>query len=153
MAGPSLCFITTTGTDAMSETEPNNFNVILRNVRRFRFTKEQVFRLWKCALKDDDKLVDAAIEKLYEEMIAFNPSRTESVIQLIIDRDDAAETIFRGLLRDISRLPTTGQYHPHAPWGAAPSLSTTQHLKEIAPQDLISSETTRHKSNDPDVNA
>jgi hypothetical protein len=139
----------------MSETEPNKFNLILRNFRRLRLTKEQVFRLWKCAIKDDDKLVDAAIEKLYEEMIAFDPPRAESVIQLIIDRDDAAEPVFRGLLRDmtISRLPTAGQYRHHAPWSAAPSLSTTQHLRELAPQDLISSETTRSKSNDPDVNA
>ena len=61
----------------MSETEPNNFNVILRNVRRFQLTREQVFGLWKCAVKDDDKLVDAAVEKLYEEMVAFNQARAE----------------------------------------------------------------------------
>ena len=61
----------------MTEIGPNNFNEILLNVRRFRLTKEQVFRLWKCAVKDNDKLVDAAIEKLYEEMIAFDPARAE----------------------------------------------------------------------------
>jgi hypothetical protein len=134
----------------MSETEPNNFNVILRNVRRFQLTREQVFGLWKCAVKDDDKLVDAAIEKLYEEMVAFNQARAESVIRMIIDRDDAAETIFRGLLRDM----TIGSQHGrHVPWSAAASSSTTQHLEEIGSQDLIMSETTRNKSNDSDVNA
>ena len=138
----------------MADVPPHNFNVILQSDQRYRLTPEQVFRLWKCALKDDDKLVDAAIEKLYEEMIAFNPARAESVIQLIIDRDDAAETIFRGLLRDmtIGRLPKAGQYGRHVPWGGAASLSTTQHLGEIAPQDLVSSETTRNKPNDSDVN-
>ena len=75
----------------MTEIGPNNFNEILLNVRRFRLTKEQVFRLWKCAVKDNDKLVDAAIEKLYEEMIAFDPARAESVVQLTINRDDTAE--------------------------------------------------------------
>ena len=84
----------------MADISPDDFIVNLRSDRRCRLTPEQVFRLWKCALKDDDKLVDAAIEKLYEEMIAFNPARAESVIRMIIDRDDAAETIFRGLLRD-----------------------------------------------------
>jgi hypothetical protein len=41
--------------------------VILQSTRECRLTKNQVFRLWKCAIKDDDKLVDAVIEKLYEE--------------------------------------------------------------------------------------
>jgi len=126
----------------------------LQGVSRCQLTPEQVFRLWKCAIKDDDKLVNMVLEQLYNEMIAFNPSRAESVIQLIIDRDDAAETIFRGLLRDmtIGRLPKAGQYGRHVPWGGAASLSTTQHLGEIAPQDLVSSETTRNKPNDSDVN-
>ena len=48
----------------MTERTSQNFNVILRNTRRCRLTKEQVFRLWKCAVKDDDKLVDTAIEQL-----------------------------------------------------------------------------------------
>ena len=86
----------------MTEIGPNNFNEILLNVRRFRLTKEQVFRLWKCAVKDNDKLVDAAIEKLYEEMIAFDPARAESVVQLTINRDDTAELTFRGMLRDMT---------------------------------------------------
>ena len=55
---------------AMTERTPQDLEVILRSLRGCRLTKDQVFRLWKCAVKDDDKLVDAVIEKLYEEMIA-----------------------------------------------------------------------------------
>ena len=86
----------------------------------------------KCAVKDNDKLVDAAIEKLYEEMIAFDPARAESVVQLTINRDDTAELTFRGMLRDmtIGRLPKAGQYRRHDSWGAAPTLSTTQRSQE-----------------------
>jgi hypothetical protein len=62
MAGASSRSINNTGTNAMTEIGPNNFNEILLNVRRFRLTKEQIFRLWKCAVKSNDKLVDAAIE-------------------------------------------------------------------------------------------
>jgi len=134
----------------MTEIGPNNFNESLRNVRRFRLSKEQVFRLWKCAVKDNDKLVDAVIEKLYEEMIAFDPARAESVVQQTINRDETAELTFRGMLRDmtISCLPT-GQYRRHHPSGAAPSLSSTQHSQEPnADQEFISSQTTTNKSSD-----
>ena len=128
----------------MTEIGPNNFNEILLNVRRFRLTKEQVFRLWKCAVKDNDKLVE-----LYEEMIAFDPARAESVVQLTINRDDTAELIFRGMLRDMTiGCPSkAGQYRRHHPWGAAPSLSTTQHSQEPN-AELMSSQTTRNKSSD-----
>ena len=135
----------------MTEIGPNNFNEILLNVRRFRLTKEQVFRLWKCAVKDNDKLMDAAIEKLYEEMIAFDPARAEFVVQLTINRDDTAELTFRGMLRDMTiGCPSkAGQYRRHHPWGAAPSLSTTQHSQEPnADQELMSSQTTTNKSSD-----
>jgi len=88
-------------------------------------TKPSIPLLWKCAVKDDDKLVDAVIEKLYEEMIAFDLARAETVMQLIIDRDEAAVTTFRGLLQDIATSdPKTVQSRCH---GASP----TQHLQEL----------------------
>ena len=100
--------------------------VMLQGVRECRLTKNQVFRLWKCAVKDDDKLVDAVIEKLYEEMIAFDLARAETVMQLIIDRDEAGLPTFRGLLQDLaaSDHPETDQSRCH---GASP----TQHLQEL----------------------
>ena len=52
-------------------------------------TKEQIYRLWKCAIKDDDRLVDALIQKFYDTMIAFDPKRAEIVIRLIVDRHEA----------------------------------------------------------------
>ena len=71
-------------------------------------TKEQVYRLWKCAIKDDDRLVDALIQKFYDTMIAFDPKRAEIVIRLIVDRHEAAEPTFHRLLRDITmRLTNT----------------------------------------------
>ena len=95
----------------MTERTPQGLNVMLQSVRERRLTKNQVFRLWKCAVKDDDKLVDAVIEKLYEEMIAFDLARAETVMQLIIDRDEAAVPTFRDLLQAIatSDLPKTDQ--------------------------------------------
>jgi len=86
----------------MTERTRQGLNVMLQSVRECRLTKNQVFRLWKCAVKDDDKLVDAVIEKLYEEMIAFDIARAETVMQLIIDRDDAALPAFRDLLQDVA---------------------------------------------------
>ena len=133
----------------MTERIPQGLNVMLQSVRECRLTKNQVFRLWKCAVKDDDKLVDAVIEKLYEEMIAFDLARAETIMQLIIDRDEAAVPTFRGLLQDIagSDLPKTDQSRRH---GAPP----TQHLQELGvPRELIRPIISINKTSDPDVNA
>jgi hypothetical protein len=135
---------------AVTERTSQNFNVILRNTRQCRLTKEQVFRLWKCAVKDDDKLVDTAIEQLYEEMIAFDLARAETVIQLIIERHEAAAPTFRDLLQDIatSGLPKAGRSD------RTPSVSAMQHLQELGmPRELIRPIISISKTNDPDVNA
>jgi len=135
---------------AVTERTPQNLDVILQSVRQCRLTKEQVFRLWKCAVKDDDKLIDAAIEQLYEAMIAFDLARAEIVMQLIIERHEAAAPTFRGLLQDIatSGLPKSGRSD------RTPSLSAMQHLEEIGmPRELIRPIISISKTNDPDVNA
>ena len=133
----------------MTERTPQGLNVMLQSVRECRLTKNQVFRLWKCAVKDDDKLVDAVIEKLYEEMIAFDLARAETVMQLIIDRDEAAVPTFRDLLQDIatSDLPKASQSRCHG-------ASSTQHLQELGvPRELIRPIISINKMSDPDVNA
>jgi hypothetical protein len=76
-------------------------NTIIKSIQRCPLTEEQVYRLWRCAIKDDDKLIDKVIEKVYDEMIAFDPERADSVMQLIIDRDEVAGPTFRILLQDI----------------------------------------------------
>ena len=74
---------------------------ILKSVRQCPLTEEQVFRLWRCAIKDDDNLIDTVIEKLYDKMVAFDPERADTVMQLIIERDEVAGPSFRTLLQDI----------------------------------------------------
>jgi hypothetical protein len=133
----------------MTEGKPQGLNVILQSVRECRLTKDQVFRLWKCAVKDDDKLVDAVIEKFYEEMVAFDLARAETVMQLIIDRDEAAASTFRGLLQELatSDLAKTGQSRCQ---GASP----TQHSQELGvPRELIRPIISINKTSEPDVNA
>jgi hypothetical protein len=64
-------------------------------------TPEQVFRLWRCAIKDDEELVDELIERLYENIVAFDCKRAESVIALIVRRSLSARWAFRSLLKDM----------------------------------------------------
>jgi hypothetical protein len=64
-------------------------------------TREQVFRLWQCAIKDDEELVDEIIERLYENIIEFDDKRAESVIELIVRRSVTARWAFCSLLRDM----------------------------------------------------
>jgi hypothetical protein len=61
----------------------------------------EVFRLFNCAVKDDDALVDAIVEKLYREMKQFDLERAERAIELIVDRDTEAGSRFGALLNDM----------------------------------------------------
>jgi hypothetical protein len=63
--------------------------------------ESQVVRLFKCAVKDDDKLVDAIVEKLYGTMKDFDAGRAKQTVELIVDRDTTAALKFRALLDDL----------------------------------------------------
>ena len=88
----------------MTEIGQEYLTAILKSNRRSPLTEGQVYRLWRCAVKDDDKLIDTVIEKVYDEMIIFDPERADFVMQLIIDRDEIAGHIFRTLLQDIKTV-------------------------------------------------
>jgi hypothetical protein len=85
----------------MTDIAPESLNAIHQHVRQCSLTKEQVFRLWKCAIKDDDKLVDEMIQQIYEHIIAFDYQRAECVIELVVRRHASAICAFRALLRDM----------------------------------------------------
>jgi hypothetical protein len=58
-------------------------------------------RLFKCAVKDDDVLVDAIVEKLYGTMQDFDAGRAKQTVELIVDRDTTAASKFRALLDEL----------------------------------------------------
>jgi hypothetical protein len=67
----------------------------------------QVVRLLKCAVKDDDNLVDAIVEKLYGTMRDFDAGRAKQTVELIVDRDTTTASKFRALLDDLlTRRPS-----------------------------------------------
>jgi hypothetical protein len=71
---------------------------------RSPLTEEQVFRLLRCAIKDDDELVDQIIDQVYENIVAFDYKRAESVIELIVRRSVTAKWAFRALLKDMREV-------------------------------------------------
>jgi hypothetical protein len=58
----------------------------------------QVLRLFKCAVKDDDTLVDAIVERLYFAMKDRDSTRAENTVGLLVDRDVTAGSKFGELL-------------------------------------------------------
>jgi hypothetical protein len=85
----------------MTRTAPDNANPI--SDCRFGLTEDEVFRLWRTALKDDEQLVDEAIQKVYDDMVAFDRVRAECVMSLIIRRNRDAGRAFRSLLADMHK--------------------------------------------------
>jgi predicted acylesterase/phospholipase RssA len=84
----------------MTEVVPSG-KTIPRGRRKFNLTNEQIFRLWRAAVKDDGKYVDLIIQKVYDGMMAFNAERGETVIELMIRRHKTAGDAFRDLLDDV----------------------------------------------------
>jgi hypothetical protein len=85
----------------VTEIAQERLNATPQSGGKYPLTKEQIFQLWKCAIKDDDRLLDAVIQKLYDAIIAFDFKRAENVIRLIIVRDEGAEQNLRAMLQDI----------------------------------------------------
>jgi hypothetical protein len=65
----------------------------------------QVLRLFKCAVKDDDTLVDAIVERVYFTMRDLDARRAEAAVGLIVDRDARAGSRFGELLDDLWPRP------------------------------------------------
>jgi predicted acylesterase/phospholipase RssA len=78
--------------------------------RKFNLTNEQIFRLWRAAVKNDGKLVDLIVQKVYDDMMAFDPERSETVIELMIRRRKMAEDAFRDVLEDMREFGETSHH-------------------------------------------
>jgi hypothetical protein len=70
---------------------------------RAGLTQDGIFRLWKAAIKDDEKLLDDAIADAYDQMISSDRARAERVISLIIRRHREARDALKALLSDLSK--------------------------------------------------
>ena len=57
-----------------------------------------IFRLWRSALKDDERLIDEAIAATYDRMNSIDPVRAEQVMSLIIPRHADAKNALKDLL-------------------------------------------------------
>ena len=69
-----------------------------------RLNEFHVVRLFKCAVKDDDALVDAIVEKVYGTMKDFDAGRAKQTVELIVDRDTTAASKLGALLDDLRPL-------------------------------------------------
>jgi hypothetical protein len=77
-----------------------SLTAMLRGVRRSALTKDQLFRVWRAAIKDDERLIDELIQKIYDDMVAFDRDRAEGV-ELIARRSAGARNALRCLLKEI----------------------------------------------------
>ena len=64
-------------------------------------SESQVVRLLKCAVKDDDTLVDAIVEIVYGIMKEFDAARAKQTVELIVDRDTRGASKLRALLDEL----------------------------------------------------
>jgi len=64
----------------------------------------------RCAIKDDEELVDEIIEQVHENMLAFDDKRAECVIELIVRRSVSARWAFRSLLKDMGAGARTASF-------------------------------------------
>ena len=73
----------------MARTAPEVANP--KSHRRFGLTEEEIFCLWRTAIKDDEKLVDEIIRTVYEDSMSFDRQRAEIAMNLTIRRHRDAQ--------------------------------------------------------------
>ena len=88
----------------LASIRPNDITSGFPSRPQTALTQEQVFRLLRCAIKDDEGLVDEIIEQVYENIVAFDYKRAECVIELIVRRSVTARWAFRSLLKDMRTI-------------------------------------------------
>jgi hypothetical protein len=88
----------------LASIQPNDIIRRVPSRPRSALTQEQVFRLLRCAIKDDEQLVDEMIEQVYQDIIGFDYKRAEFVIEQIVRRSATAHWAFRSLLQDMRRV-------------------------------------------------
>jgi hypothetical protein len=88
-------------------------SAIQHHPRNVALSEEQIFRLWRAAIKDDDKQLDEVIQRVYRDMIEHHRERFEEVMYLTITRDISAGRSLADLLGDIP-LPSSGDRVPAA---------------------------------------
>jgi hypothetical protein len=76
-------------------------NSAIRHPHSIALSEEQIFRLWRAAIKDDEKQLDAVIRRVYRDMIERDRDRFEEIMYLTITRDVSAERALGELLNDI----------------------------------------------------
>ena len=75
---------------------------------RVGLSSNAIFRLWRAAVKDDERLLDEAIAAVHDQMMSSDRARAEHVISLIIRRI----AMPNARLRPCS-MPTGGADRPH----------------------------------------
>jgi hypothetical protein len=61
----------------------------------------QISRLFQCAVKDDETLIEAIVERLHRKMKEFDARRADHTVGLIVDRDATAGEKLRALLDEV----------------------------------------------------
>jgi hypothetical protein len=86
----------------MTEVLERKGKTMPRDFHRPGLPADSMFRLWRAAIKDDNNLTDMIIEKIYDEMIAFDCERATEIIESIVRRDRVtAAKSFPAFLRDM----------------------------------------------------
>jgi hypothetical protein len=77
--------------------------------RRPALPPDAMFRLWRAAIKDDhEDVADEIIQKVFDDMMAFDRARAEEVVDLIVRRNSAARNAFGVLFKDRQVLQRAG---------------------------------------------
>jgi len=61
---------------------------------------EQLFKLFRAAIKDDDDTGDPVIQSTYEDIVSYDHERARGVMELVVRRDPLAWSALYGLLAE-----------------------------------------------------
>jgi len=65
---------------------------------------EDLFKLFRAAIKDDGDIGDLTIQSIYEDIVLYDHDRARGVMELVVRRDPLAPKALYALLAEARRL-------------------------------------------------
>jgi hypothetical protein len=63
-------------------------------------TAEELFELFRAAIKDDDRIINSVIQTVYDDLLRYDSGRARGIMELLVRREPLARSAFQALLTE-----------------------------------------------------
>jgi len=78
----------------------NGSTITKLHPRHPALTTEELFGLFRAAIKDDDRIINCVIQTVYDDLMSYDRERARAVMELLVRREPLARSAFQALLTE-----------------------------------------------------